>query len=73
MHFSVDDETARRLAEEAERRGSSVSKLIAEIVGRELPSSWPPGYLAGVVGACADAPLPDVADLSHDDVDLGAR
>jgi hypothetical protein len=73
LHFSVDGETARRLAREARRRGASVSKLVAELVSRGLPSEWPAGYLKRVVGSCARDPLRLPADLPTGDVDLGTR
>jgi len=70
LHFSVDEETARRLAREAEERGLSLSRYLAGIVRRRLPAEWPPGYLDAVVGACRDAPLAEADELPLDDVEL---
>lgn len=70
LHFSVDRETADRLAEEAEARGLSLSQYVASLVRRALPAAWPDGYLDGVVGSCAGAGLKEPEELSVDDVAL---
>jgi hypothetical protein len=70
LHCSVDEETATRLAEEAEKRGVSMSGYLAEIVRRELPEQWPEGYLHAIVGSCASFPLEKPAPLPLDDIEL---
>ena len=71
VHFSVDEQTAKRLASEAKRRGLSLSRYLAELVTRELPETWPQGYLAGVVGACRRDPMSEPVDLPLDDLEIG--
>ncbi len=70
LHFSVDRDTAERLAQEAKARGMSLSQYLASIVRRELPQAWPEGYLDGVVGSCAGSDLREPAELPLDDVTL---
>jgi hypothetical protein len=72
LHFSVDQETADRLAHEAARRGMSVSKYIAKLVSQRVPGRWPTGYLESVVGSFAEEPLSEPPDLPLDEVDLGS-
>ena len=70
LHLSVDAETAAQLAEEADLRGLSLSKYLAELLQRAMPSRWPKGYLDAVIGSCADAPLEVPEDVPIDEVDL---
>jgi hypothetical protein len=70
LHFSVDGDTAERLAREAEARGLSLSQYLASIVRRELPEAWPKGYLDRVVGSCAGSGLREPAELPVDDIVL---
>jgi hypothetical protein len=70
IHFSVDETTARQLADEAAARGVSLSRYVASLVTREVSSHWPEGYLTRVVGSCADAPLEEPEDLALDDVNV---
>ncbi len=72
VHFSIDEETIARLAREAAARGLSLSRYIATLVARETPSTWPEGYLEGVIGACADQPLEEPHDLPLDETDLSS-
>lgn len=72
LHFSVDEETAARLAREAADRGMSLSRYVATLVMRQLPDWWPEGYVDRVVGAFADEPLEEPPDLPLDEVELGS-
>jgi hypothetical protein len=69
LHCSVDEATASSLAEEAARKGMSLSSYLAEIL-RAHTAHWPDGYLSRVVGACAESPLEEATDLPTDDVEL---
>ena len=70
LHFSVDEETARRLSEEAKRRGLSLSRYLASLVRGTQAGEWPSGYLKRVVGSFRSDPLRVPEDLPLDDVDL---
>ncbi len=73
LHFSVDEQTAKRIQREAKRRGMTVSKYLATLVSRGVGGDWPAGYLERVVGSCVDAPLTEPGELSLDDVELAGR
>lgn len=49
----LDDETARRLDEEADREGISRSAWVRRAVTRHLESSWPESFL-GALGTWED-------------------
>jgi hypothetical protein len=68
MHFSVDDQLAAELTRRAGERGVSLSRYLADLVKEATPSTWPAGYLRGVVGSCANALLEEPHDLPLDDV-----
>lgn len=70
LHFSVDETTAQRLRDQAEREGVSLSRYLAKVLGREVQSEWPQGYLAAVVGSCAGDPIEEPTELDLDDVEL---
>lgn len=72
LHFSVSNATAQALAEEAKRADLSISAYLAQVLTRQLPTTWPTGYLAAVVGCCHEAPLPDPEEPSGelDEIDL---
>ena len=70
LHFSVDEETARRLAQEARKRRMSLSRYLATLVTDALPAAWPKGYLEDVIGSFRKDPLQVPDDLPLDDVDL---
>jgi hypothetical protein len=71
LHFTVDEQTAKRIQREAKKRGMTVSRYLASIVTREAGGVWPAGYLDSVVGSCKHAPLSEPTELELDDVDLG--
>ncbi len=56
LHFSVSEETAQRLRLEAKSRGLPVSRLLAEIVERQLGAGWPAGYLEGILQRASEGP-----------------
>lgn len=70
LHFSVDEQTAKRIQREAKRLGLTVSKYLASIVAQDLGGSWPTKYLDAVVGSCAGTALSEPPELALDDVDL---
>ncbi len=70
LHFSVDEATAKALAEQARLQGKSLSKYLADIVVREVPSSWPPGYLDSVLGSLHPRDLVEPGDPEPGPVNL---
>ncbi len=51
LHLYVPKETARRLRKKAEQRGLTLSRYLAEVVGRDVDrSGWPEGYFGDVLG-----------------------
>jgi hypothetical protein len=69
LHFTVDEQTAKRIEREAKRRGMTVSKYLATLVTRDV-AAWPAGYLDAVVGSCKGASLSEPRELPIDDVDV---
>jgi hypothetical protein len=61
LHLYVSDAVATALKARARERGTSVSKLLAEIVTRDAQRAWPDGWWDRVVGAWPD-PWPTVDD-----------
>lgn len=52
LHLYVPDTTAELLKRRAEERGLSMSKYLAEVVGREVnDEEWPEGFFEDVLGA----------------------
>ena len=51
LHLYVSDDVAAELRARARERGTSVSKLLAEIVTRDVRRAWPEGWLNRVAGA----------------------
>lgn len=70
IHFSVDERSAKRLAERAKARGMSLSRYLAEMARNQLADEWPPGYLDSVIGSCCETPLEAPEDLPLDDVSV---
>jgi hypothetical protein len=70
LHFTVDEQTAKRIEHEAKRRGLTVSKYLATVVIRDVATAWPAGYLDEVVGSCKGASLSEPRELPNDDVDI---
>jgi hypothetical protein len=73
IHFSVDEQTAKRIAREAKKRGMTVSKYVATLVAHEMADAWPPSYLDTVVGSCGGAQLTEPEELTLDDVEIAPR
>jgi hypothetical protein len=70
LHFSVDEETARRLDQQARHHGLSLSRYLATLVSESVASAWPEGYLQGVVGRCEGLGLEEPVDAPPEDVAL---
>ncbi|MBW2523402.1 MAG: hypothetical protein JRI23_04480 [Deltaproteobacteria bacterium] len=70
LHFSVDLETAQRLAAEAKRRKLTLSKYLAQVVEQAVPRQWPVGYLDDVIGSCRGLGLVEPEELPIDDVEV---
>lgn len=70
LHFSVDEATARALADQAKMAGKSLSKYLADVVGRSVPPSWPAGYLDTVLGCIQPEDLAEPDDLEPRPIDL---
>ncbi len=52
LHMYVPETTAELLRSRAEERGISVSKYLAELVGREVGGGgWPEGFFKEVLGS----------------------
>lgn len=66
LHLYVPDDVAEALRARARERGTSVSKLLAEIVVRDAQRAWPEGWLDRVVGAWP-GPWPSVDDPPPED------
>jgi hypothetical protein len=69
LHLYVPDEIAAQVTARAKARGVSVSKLLAEIVRREIESGWPDRFFEEVVGGWKGDPLsrPPQLDLEKRD------
>ncbi len=69
LHFYVPDEIASTLRERARARSMPLSRLLAEIVGREVSAGWPANFFEDVVGGWQGDPLerPDQGDLEERD------
>lgn len=52
LHLYVPDTTAELLRRKAEQRGLTLSRYLAEVVGREVDGDgWPEGFFEDVLGA----------------------
>ncbi len=50
LHLYVPDDLAEEIRQRAESRGVSVSRLLSDLVRREVGSGWPEGFFERVVG-----------------------
>lgn len=66
LHLYVSDDVATALRERARERGTSLSRLLAEIVTRDARRAWPEGWLERVAGAWTE-PWPTLDDLPPDE------
>ncbi len=57
LHFYVPEPTAEELRKQARSRGVSLSRYLADLVQRELPSRWPDGFFEKVAGGWKGTPL----------------
>ena len=52
LHLYVPDTTAELLKRRAEERGLTLSKYLAEVVGKEVDDEeWPEGFFEDVLGS----------------------
>ena len=55
LHLYVPDTTAELLKKKAEQRGLTLSRYLAEVVGREVDvDGWPEGFFEDVLNAWDD-------------------
>lgn len=57
LHLYVSKEMADALIRKAKAQGMSVSRLLAEIVRREVNPSWPQGYEQVLGGWRGEVPM----------------
>ncbi|MBT4504525.1 MAG: ribbon-helix-helix protein, CopG family [Gemmatimonadetes bacterium] len=50
LHLYVPDDLAEEIRQRAESRGVSVSRLLSDLVRREVGCGWPEGFFERVVG-----------------------
>jgi hypothetical protein len=67
LHLYVPEATAAQVAARAKARGISVSKLLAEMVHREIGRGWPDGFFEEVVGGWHGEPLERPHQLSFEE------
>ena len=69
LHLYVPDEIAAQVTAQAKARGISVSKLLAEMVHRDIGKGWPDGFFEEVAGGWKGEPLerPDQLTLEERD------
>lgn len=70
LYFSVDRPLAEELARRAADANLPLSKYLARLVREQVQSDWPEGYLATVIGCCADDPLQEPHDEPPEEVTL---
>ena len=66
LHMYVSDDVAAALRARARERGVSVSKMLADIVNRDVNRGWPEGWMDRVVGTWP-GPWPEVDDAPPDE------
>lgn len=57
LHLYVPEALSARIKMRAQSEGKTVSKLLAELVAREMGEGWPPGFFEEVVGGWQGEPL----------------
>jgi len=70
LHLYLPKDLADEIAERARDRGTSVSRVLVEIVTRELSRGWPEGFFQEIVGGWAGEPLhrppqPPIEERDH--------
>ncbi|MCU0610796.1 MAG: hypothetical protein MUE60_03285 [Candidatus Eisenbacteria bacterium] len=50
LHLYVQEKTASKIRQIARLRGLSVSRLLADLVSREVPTEWPDWFFIDVAG-----------------------
>lgn len=67
LHLYVPEELASEIARRAQALGMSVSRFLAEVVGRDIGSGWPEGYFEDVIGGWRGEPLERAAQLDYEE------
>jgi hypothetical protein len=57
LHFSVSDQLADRIRQNAESAGLSTSQYLAQLIENSLRREWPAGFFENVVGGWQGEPL----------------
>lgn len=57
LHMYLPESLATAIKLRAKTEGKTVSKLLAELVSREMGEGWPPGFFEAVVGGWEGEPL----------------
>jgi hypothetical protein len=70
LFFSVERPVADELARRAADENLPLSQYLAWLVREQVQSDWPEGYMAAVIGACADDPLQEPPDEPPDEITL---
>ncbi|MBW2523399.1 MAG: hypothetical protein JRI23_04465 [Deltaproteobacteria bacterium] len=66
LQLTVDDETAARLAAEAERQHMSVSAYLTDLVQHAMPGALPDEQVDGVLGSVRKLGVVQPDDLAGD-------
>lgn len=73
LHLYVSKEIAEALIRKAKAQGISVSRLLAEIVRREVSPSWPQGYEQVLGGWRGEVPVRKEQELKEERVGFDLR
>jgi hypothetical protein len=57
LHLYVSDELAAEVEQRARKRGLSVSRYLAEVVRRDVVTTWPKGFFEEIYGGWVGEPL----------------
>lgn len=57
LHLYVQEKTASKIRQMARSRGLSVSRFLADLVGREVRTQWPDWFFTDVAGGWHGKPL----------------
>jgi len=57
LHLYVSDELAAEVEQRAKKHGLSVSRYLAEVVRRDIVTTWPKGFFEDIVGGWVGEPL----------------
>jgi len=57
IHCYIPDDLSIKLSKKAKENHLTISKYLAKLVKKDIPSGWPEGYFEGVFGAWEGEPL----------------